>query len=576
MFRIRRIFDDVLPVNRQAIREVKKIFMEHFAAAAHDIADLEERLRNPFKKRFRTILYVAEKIPAGVLGFAIVLHEPELQFCFLDYIATRAKVIGRGVGAALYEYVRDEALAFGAKGLFFECPPDERDQCETESQWRQNVARLRFYERYGARPILGTRYQTPVPGGSDKCLPYLVYDDLDQGRPLDGRFAQQVVRAILERKYDFCPPDYVQMVVESFAHPILREFRYHKPGVERKMAKASPPELIAMTVNDKHDIHHIRERGYVEAPIRVRAILDALMASGLVERIEAPEYPMAHITAVHDPEFVEYLEKACAAVGTGASVYPYVFPIRNATRPPKELTVRAGYYCIDTFTPINGNAFPAARRAVDCALAAADQLLSGRRVAYALVRPPGHHAERRAFGGFCYFNNAAVAAHYLSAHGKVAILDIDYHHGNGQQEIFYERADVLTVSIHGDPDFAYPYFTGFADERGAGPGEGFNVNIPLPENIDGPAYRSALQQALHAIRDFAPAFLVVALGLDTAKGDPTGTWQLNAKDFYENGRMIGGLHLPLLVVQEGGYRTRTLGVNARNFFAGITATASRR
>jgi acetoin utilization deacetylase AcuC-like enzyme len=271
-----------------------------------------------------------------------------------------------------------------------------------------------------------------------------------------------------------------------------------------------------MTVNDKHDIHHIRERGYVEAPIRVRAILDALMPSGLVERIEAPEYPMAHITAVHDPEFVEYLEKACAAVGSGACIYPYVFPIRNAARPPKELAVRAGYYCIDTFTPIHGNAFPAARRAVDCALAAADQLLAGRRIAYALVRPPGHHAERRTFGGFCYLNNAAVAAHYLSAHGKVAILDIDYHHGNGQQQIFYERSDVLTVSIHGDPDFAYPYFTGFADERGAGAGEGFNVNIPLPENIDGTAYRSALQQALNAVGNFAPAFLVVALGLDTA------------------------------------------------------------
>ena len=159
-------------------------------------------------------------------------------------------------------------------------------------------------------------------------------------------------------------------------------------------------------------------------------------------------------------------------------------------------------------------------------------------------------------------------ANYLCRHGKVAIIDVDYHHGNGQQDIFYERSDVLTVSIHGDPDFAYPYFTGFADERGAGAGEGFNLNIALPEVQDGAQYRKALQKAIRAVRDFAPAFLVIALGLDPAKGDPTGTWSLGAKDFEANGRMLGSLHLPTLVVQEGGYRTRTLGKNAKSFFPG--------
>ncbi len=278
---------------------------------------------------------------------------------------------------------------------------------------------------------------------------------------------------------------------------------------------------------------------------------------------------MKHILAVHDADFVNYLRHACRNAPESKSVYPYVFPIRNATRPPKELTVRAGYYCIDTFTPINRNAFPAAKRAVDCVLTAADEILEGRRIAYALVRPPGHHAERRTFGGFCYFSNSAIGAQYLSQHGKVAIIDVDYHHGNGQQDIFYERDDVLTVSIHGDPDFAYPYFTGFADERGAGPGEGFNLNIPLPENRDGSQYRKALEKAIRAVRDFAPAFLVIALGLDPAKGDPTGTWSLAAKDFEENGRMLGSLRLPTLVVQEGGYRTRTLGKNAKSFFRGL-------
>ena len=372
-----------------------------------------------------------------------------------------------------------------------------------------------------------------------------------------------------------CPPEYVTKVVASFRDdPVkLRPLRKSKAAVEHPPAAPHRPERIAVTINDKHDIHHIRERGYVESPVRISAIRGELEASGLIETVPVKEYPLEHILAVHDAEFVDYLRRACENAPEGKSVYPYVFPIRNATRPPKELSVRAGYYCIDTFTPIHRNAYPAAKRAVDCVLSAADQVLDGRRIAYALVRPPGHHAERRSFGGFCYFSNSAIGANYLSAHGKVAILDIDYHHGNGQQDIFYARSDVFTVSIHGDPDFAYPYFTGFADERGTGAGEGFNINLPLPEIQTGAQYRETLEQAMAAIREFEPAFLVIALGLDPAKGDPTGTWSLSANDFEANGRMLGELKLPTLVVQEGGYRTRTLGKNAKRFFQGLAYAA---
>ncbi|MEZ5000182.1 MAG: histone deacetylase family protein [Bacteroidales bacterium] len=181
----------------------------------------------------------------------------------------------------------------------------------------------------------------------------------------------------------------------------------------------------------------------------------------------------------------------------------------------------------------------------------------------------GHHAETPVFGGFCYFNSNAIAANYLSKFGKVAILDIDYHHGNGQQEIFYERNDVLTISIHGHPSFAYPYFSGYADEKGSGPGYGYNVNYPLKEKISGEEYRATLARALSKIRKYSPDYLVIALGLDTSKNDPTGTWSLLAKDFEENGKMIASLGLPILVVQEGGYRNRVLGINARHFFNGI-------
>jgi acetoin utilization deacetylase AcuC-like enzyme len=211
----------------------------------------------------------------------------------------------------------------------------------------------------------------------------------------------------------------------------------------------------------------------------------------------------------------------------------------------------------------------AARMAVDCALTCAGKILDGHRITYALVRPPGHHAERNSFGGFCYLNSTAIASDYLSKTGRVAILDIDHHHGNGTQDIFYQRADVFTVSIHGHPRDSYPYFSGFADEKGENQGRGFNLNLPLPEHTDGTKYRMTLARALKKIVTFKPRFLVVALGLDTAKDDPTGSFTLDARDFEGIGDMIGALHLPLLIIQEGGYDTNAIGVNANAFFRGL-------
>ena len=574
MFRIRRIHDDVLPINKQAIAQVQAILRDQFPDLHPDeAARLSEKLRNPFKQQFRTVLFVAEKSRGAVKGFALLMHDPENHFCYLDYLAIDKVVRGRGIGAALYERLRQEALGLDSFGLFFECLPDDPEVCPSPAAQKQNADRLRFYETWDARPIVGTAYESPLTPDGDRDMPHLVFDGLDRNKPLSRSYARKVVRAVLERKYaDLCSPEYVKMVLASFRDdPVrLRDPRYKLKKAAHPPNTAPAPEPIAVFVNDKHDIHHIRERGYVEAPARIKAILAELEGStGLVELMRVKNFPSRHILAVHDKKYYEYFRRACANVGQGKSVYPYVFPIRNAARPPREWSVRAGYYCIDTFTPINGNAFPAATRAVDCALSAADEILDGRRVAYALVRPPGHHAERGVFGGFCYFNSAAIAAHYLTGYGRVAILDIDYHHGNGQQDIFWQRNDVFTVSIHGSPNFAYPYFSGFADEHGDGDGNGFNRNYPLPEIVDGNKYRETLSLALKAIAQYDPDFLVVALGLDTAKGDPTGTWMLRAKDFEHNGRMIAELDLPTLVVQEGGYRTRTLGVNARSFFRGL-------
>jgi len=573
MFRIRRIYDVVLPREKDIVEQVQRILREQFSLVSEDeVQAIPDHLHNPIKYRLRTILFAAENRQGSLAGFALMMHSAKPPFCYLDFISVDPRATGGGVGAALYQRLRQEARLLGAIGIFMECLSDEPAICRDQAFIKQNKARMKFYERFGARPVIGTRYETPIRE-DDPCPPSLMFDDLGTGRPLRRETARQIVRAILERRYShLCPPKYIKMVVRSFRdEPTrLREPRYIKPEDVRPVATdLAADRRIALVMTDRHRIHHVRERGYVESPARIDAIHERLATTGLFAPLPIRHFSNRHILAVHDADFVDYLHRVCEKIDENKSVYPYVFPLRNATRKPVDLPVRAGYYCIDTFTPLNRRAYDSARRAVDCALTAAQSVLETNRLAYALVRPPGHHAEKRAFGGFCYFNSAAIAAHYLSRHGRVALLDIDYHHGNGSQTIFYDRADVLTVSLHGHPRFAYPYFTGFEDERGEGEGEGFNINFPLPEKLEGELYRSHLKKALKRISDFAPTFLVVAFGLDPAKADPTGSWSLTAPDFESNGRLIGALRLPTVVVQEGGYRIRNLGTNARRFFIGL-------
>ena len=571
MFRIRRVYDTLFNRNIRAIQQIKAIFREQFPETSDTKLDSSiESLRDPMAYKYRTVLFVAEDIREEVAGFAVFSHFPDLGIGYLDYIAAKAGVPG-GMGSSLYERIREEAARMGVIGLFFECLPDDPAVCGEESLLEQNKIRLKFYEYYGARPIVGTGYETPV-SPADTCPPYLMYDDLGTERPLCRAEARKIARAVLQRKYgSVCDESYVRMVMDSIRDdPVrIREPRYYLGRRSAAKRGVRLDSRIVLVVNRHHDLHHVRERGYVEAPVRIKSILEDLRPTRLFHELPVRPGSERILREIHDKGYLSYLKRVCLSIAPGKSVYPYVFPLRNGARPPKDLSMRAGYYCIDTFTPLSANAYKAARGAVDAALTAAGHILDGRKAAYALVRPPGHHAERRSFGGFCYFNSAAAAAQLFSRYGRVAMLDLDFHHGNGQQVIFYDRSDVLTVSIHGHPEYAYPYFSGFRDETGEGEGAGFNLNIPLPEGVDGAAYRRALKTALIRVRRHKPDFLVICLGLDTAKGDPTGSWLLRSGDFRANGALVAGLGLPTLVVQEGGYDNRVLGANARAFFQGL-------
>ncbi len=313
-----------------------------------------------------------------------------------------------------------------------------------------------------------------------------------------------------------------------------------------------------------------------ETPSRIDTIVAALRADARFRFAEPKEAGRAVIDKVHDPAMVTYLEGAfrswSAASGFDVAI-PDVFlhpGLRTGMTPaaePASALAALGYWCFETTTPIVAGTYAAARGAVDCAVTATDEVLAGGRSAYGLCRPPGHHAATAVFGGYCFFNNAAIAAqHALDAGAaRVCVLDVDYHHGNGTQQIFYERPEVLYASLHGDPCRAYPYFLGHADETGAGSGSGTNMNVPLAIGTDDADYLAALERALDVIDGFSPELLVVSLGLDLYGGDPLGDFAVTTDGIAAIGAAIYARGFPTVVLQEGGYAVDELGVNALAF-----------
>ncbi len=535
------------------------------------IRSITDLILNPFHGQMRYDLFIADDSHGRVKGFALISYDLKNSFCYLDMLATDRKRPEGGVGGTLYERVREESTLLNCFGIFFECPGELGNDVEDIAGKKMRAARLRFYEQYGARPIDNILYES-ISRKHYRTGYFLMFDPLGRTQMPGIKQSKKAIRLILEHKYGgFYTADEIDRIMNSVRNdPMrLRPYRYRKAAVKQSALPVPEKKKIMLVYNDKHAIHHIKERGYQESPVRVDSILRSILPTGLFHQAGIKAFPTSLILEVHHRDFYDYLKMISVTFEPEKSLYPDVFPIRRDVKKPGRLSSHVGYYCIDIYSPINRNAFLAARAAVDCALTGAESLLYGRRLVYALVRPPGHHAGRAYAGGFCYLNSTAIAANYLSKFGSVAVLDIDYHHGNGQQEIFYERADVLTISIHASPEFEYPYFSGYSSETGSGAGAGYNVNIPLRSGTGGAEYARHLRRALARIAHFRPAFLVIAFGLDTAKGDPTGTWQITGDDFEMTGGMIGRMRLPTLVVQEGGYDNRQLGKNAQRFFTGL-------
>jgi acetoin utilization deacetylase AcuC-like enzyme len=316
-----------------------------------------------------------------------------------------------------------------------------------------------------------------------------------------------------------------------------------------------------------------RPLGSFELPERVEIILAAVQAAGLGPVLPPRDHGLAPIQALHDAEYVEFLrtvyDEQAAYYDEPDPVVTWTFAGRHAARKPRTFHGLKGYYAFGWGTPILEGTWQAAYWSAQCALTAAGLVREGESLAYALCRPPGHHAAADLYGGYCYLNNAALATHGLLPEGRVAILDVDYHHGNGTQLLFYEHPDVFYCSLHAHPDEEYPYYWGDVDERGAGPGLGTNHNVPLPRGTGDDGYLTALDGALDVVRGWAPRHLVLSVGFDTLEGDPEGGFCLTRAGLVEVARRIAALALPMVVVQEGGYRPDRLGGNAVAFLSAL-------
>jgi acetoin utilization deacetylase AcuC-like enzyme len=314
-----------------------------------------------------------------------------------------------------------------------------------------------------------------------------------------------------------------------------------------------------------------------ECPERWDYIVQSLQGRGYHDLLEPDALDLTLVGKIHSADFIEFLQNAWQLwekEGFNGDALPTVFPARRMQqREPEFIDGKLGYYAMAIETAITSGTWEAAVSSAACATTAQKLVSSGERTAFALCRPPGHHAATDLYGGYCFLNNAAIAAQGFldDGAGRVAILDVDFHHGNGTQDIFYQRNDVLFISLHGAPEHAFPHFLGYADETGEGAGSGYTVNYPMPPDTGYAVWREALEQSLAQIQQYAPDVLVVSLGVDTFKKDPISFFKLDTDDFTDYGRLIASAGLPTLFVMEGGYAVAEIGENTVNVLSGFSS-----
>jgi acetoin utilization deacetylase AcuC-like enzyme len=312
-----------------------------------------------------------------------------------------------------------------------------------------------------------------------------------------------------------------------------------------------------------------------EKPSRAETVLDRVKHRQLGP-ISAPEdFGLSPIHAIHDAKFVSFLQTAWdewTAAGFKGEAMPTALPVRRMAQTcPNFIEGKMGFYANSAETSLTKGTWQAAYASAQVALTGASRLQEGASSVFSLCRPPGHHAFADSYGGFCFLNNAAIAAQSMLDNGaaRVAILDVDFHHGNGTQDIFYHRDDVLFVSLHGDPMETFPYFLGHADEIGSGVGEGYNLNVPMPAGTHFETWREALRIGLEKVRNFGPDALILSLGVDTFEDDPISFFKLRSDDFLTMGEDIAKMGLSTQFVMEGGYDVGEIGINAVNVLEGF-------
>ena len=312
-----------------------------------------------------------------------------------------------------------------------------------------------------------------------------------------------------------------------------------------------------------------------ERPSRADTVIKAIAQSNLGEILEPETFTMDPVRAVHSDDFIAFLETAWQewqdAGFTGEAIASSWPARRMQSRVPTSIDGKIGYYALAAETSITEGTWAAVLASKDVALTGAKALHRGEQGVFSLCRPPGHHAASDMFGGYCFLNNAAIAAQYLCDQGtkRVAILDVDFHHGNGTQDIFYDRDDVMFCSLHGDPQQAFPYFLGYADETGSGKGLGYNLNKPMPRDTGFTQWQQSLTAALAELDKFSPQYLIVSLGVDTFENDPISFFKLTTADYFTTGAMIAELRRPTLFVMEGGYDIDEVGINVVEVLKGF-------